>query len=176
MNSDLAIQTLGRVGLTIARYALAISITGIIAPAILWTITYIVLFLAAIATNSGLGSPVAYPITLLFLIVYFTACSIILYLPSTALAELITAHCRWPTLVQIPISAALLALLCIGAILGFVVIGYSATFRELSLRFGLFLLVNLLPMGLFWWIAQSIPLAIGIIRRVRSIIAKSKPG
>ncbi len=149
------------------RHLFAFFVT-VAAACVVWTIVYFALLLWAIFTDGGIGGPLAYPAGLLFVLVSSTLAVFLLFLPSTALAELVARRCGFPILSQIPISIALLALLCL-LVVGIVrAYGHGTLmFEELFAALGVFFGINLLPMGLYWWVAQSGPLVLSIYRRFR---------
>lgn len=135
------------------------SIATIVAACAIWTITYVALLLCAVASNGGLGGPLAYPGGLLVVAVIAAAGCLLLFFPATALAEWICRRRALPILVQIPVSVAVLAVLCILAGIAVQVFRNSIPFGLSVTRFsaGLFGL-SLLPVGFYWWIAQAGPL------------------
>lgn len=148
MNGSQIIQITGRIGFFCARHFLSVLLT-VLAGCLLWTVTYFALLLWAAFTSGGLGGPLAYPAGLLFFLVAGTAASLVLLFPATAFAEWLARRLGFPVLVQIPFSVASLALLCLAAV------GIHS-----SVSFGaLLFLSHLLPLGLYWWVAQSAPLA-----------------
>lgn len=126
----------------------------IIAGCAIWTITYRALLLWAVASNGGLGGPLAYPGGLLA--VAAAAACLLLFFPATTLAEWICRTRALPILVQIPVSVAVLAVLCILAGIAAQVFRNSIPFGLTVTRFsaGLFGL-SLLPAGFYWWIARA---------------------
>ncbi len=166
MNRSQVIQAAGRIGSFCARHFLALAVT-VAAACMVWTITYFALLLWAMLTGGGIGGPLAYPAGLLFFFVATTAASLLLLLPSTALAEWFTRRRGFPILVQIPISVAALAMLCLAVVGIASALGSQLTFRGLSVGSGILFLSLLVPLGLYWWAAQSIPLLLSLIQRLR---------
>ena len=164
MKRNQAIQTAVGISSFCARHLLALCVT-IVVPCVLWTITYIALLLWAAFTDSGVGGPLAYPAGLLFLFVAVTVASLVLLLPSTALAEWIANRRGLPILAQIPISVAVLALLCLVMVTVAEAADTSSSFRGLPLGFGVLFFAHLIPLGLYWWTAQSGPLLFSLLKR-----------
>jgi hypothetical protein len=164
MNDSKAILAAGRAGALLARHFLALLVTVMVA-CLLWTVTYFALLLWAAFSGGGLGSPASYPIGLLFVLAAGTAVSILLFLPSTTLAEWFARRRGFPILGQIPITVAVFAVLCLAAA------GLVAAFvpqpglRGFSIGFGSLFLINLVPLGIYWWSAQSGPLLLSLFRR-----------
>ena len=169
MNASQAIQTAGRIGSFCARHFLALGVT-VAAACLVWTVIYFALLLWAVFTNSGIGGPLAYPAGLLFFFVATTAASLILLFPSTALAEWFSRRRGFPILAQIPVSVAVLALLCLIAVSIASAVGSQPTLHGVSVGFGVLFLVLLVPLGLYWWAAQSVPLLLSLINRLRGTL------
>ena len=168
MNGSQAIQTAGRIGSFCARHFLALAVT-VAAACVVWTVTYFALLLWAVFTDSGIGGPLAYPAGLLFFFVATTAASLVLLLPSTALAEWFARRRGYPILAQIPVSVVVLSLLCLVTVSIASAVGSRPTLHGVSVGFGVLFLVLLVPLGLYWWAAQSGPLLLSLFGRVRHI-------
>lgn len=141
------------------------SLATIVAACAVWTLTYVALLLWAFASDGGLGGPLAYPGGLLVVSVTAAVACLLLFFPATALAEWICRRRALPILVQIPVSVAMLATLCILAGITVQVFRNPIPFGESVTRFsaGLFGL-SLLPVGFYWWIAQAGPLLRAVTR------------
>lgn len=145
------------------------SVATIVAACAIWTITYVALLLWAAASNGGLGGPFAYPGGLLVVAVTAAVACLVLFFPATALAEWICRRRALPILVQIPVSVALLATLCILAGFAFQVFRNSIPFGLSVTSFGAGLFgLSLLPVGFYWWIAQAGPLLRAVTKAVRT--------
>ena len=166
MKGSEAIQTAGRIGSFCARHCLALAVT-VTAACVVWTVAYLALLVWAVFTNGGIGGPLAYPAGLLFFFLFTTASSLILLLPATALAEWFACRRGLPVLAQIPISVAALALLCLAAVAILSAIGSQFTLHGVTIGFGILFLALLLPLGLYWWAAQSIPLLLSLLQHLR---------
>ncbi len=165
MNAGQAIQTAGRIGGFCARHFLALLVT-VVVPCVIWTIVYFALLLWAVFTNGGIGGPLAYPAGLLFFFLAASVASLLLFLPSTALAEWFAKRHAFPILAQIPISVAILALLCLMLVSIAAAVGAPPSVRGFSLGFGVLFVSQLLPLGLYWWSAQSGPLLVSLAKRL----------
>lgn len=146
------------------RHGLALAVT-IIVPCLLWTIVYFALLLWAVITGEGLGGPLAYPAGLLFFLVATIVGGSLLLFPSAALAEWCARRRAWPILAQIPLSLFTLAVLPRPA-LATVTGARSPLFPSVSAGFAVLFIGYLLPLGLYWWAAQSGPLLLSLIRRL----------
>lgn len=165
MIENQTLQTAARIGSFCARHCLALTVT-VAAACVVWTVTYFALLLWAVCTDSDIGGPLAYPAGLLFSFVASTAASLILLFPSTAFAEWFARRRGFPILVQIPVSVVALALLCIIAIGIIFTVGSQPSLHGVAFSFGILFLSLLVPLGLYWWAAQSIPLLLSLMRRL----------
>jgi hypothetical protein len=168
MNESRVIKTAGRIGSVCVRHCLALAITVLSACA-LWTVTYLALLLWAIFTDSGIGGPLAYPAGLLFFLLASTAAGLALFLPSTALAEWFARRQGFPILAQIPLSVAALAVLCLAVVGITSAVRAQPTLYGVSVGFSVLFFALLVPLGLYWWAAQSGPLLLSLFRRLRDI-------
>jgi hypothetical protein len=166
MNRSQAIRTAVGISGFCARHFLALVIT-VAVPCVLWTIAYFALLLWAMITGGGIGGPLAYPAGLLFFFVAATVASLVLLLPSTALAEWFARRNGLPIIAQIPISVGILALLCFLLVAVAASVDAAPSTKSVSVGFGVLFIVHLLPLGLYWWTAQSGPLLLSLFRRWR---------
>jgi hypothetical protein len=153
------------------RHAVA-SVATIVAACAVWTVVYAALLLWAIVANDGLGGPLAYPGGLLLVAVAAGVGCLLLFFPATVSAELICRNRALPILMQIPVSVAALAALC--ALAG-VILRASAAVLPFGASVSGFVLwlfmLSLLPIGFYWWIAESAPLVRSAIRMLRTSLA-----
>jgi hypothetical protein len=171
MNCNQAIQKAGRTGAFVARHSFAVVVT-VAAACVLWTVTYIALLLWAVFAGAGLGSPASYPIGLLFVLVAGTVVSVTIYFPCASLAEWIARRHGLPILAQIPISVAILVILCLAIAFSAAAVGREPSFRGVAAVFGVLIVAHLAPLGLYWWVSQSGPILLSLLQRVRSIIRR----
>jgi hypothetical protein len=153
------------------RHFLALGVT-VAAPCVLWTIFYIGMLFWAIVSGGGIGSPIAYPIGLLILAVGAFVFGLTLLFPSTVFAEWIVRRRSLPLLAQIPISVLTLGVLCFAAVGIAMATKSETTFRGICVGFGTLFGALLLPLGLYWWTAQSGPLVLAVIRRVQALLQR----
>lgn len=164
-NPRLIPKSLVSIGGFCARHSLALFVT-VGAACILWTILYFTLLLWAMLSSGGIGGPLAYPVGLLLVFVAATAGTLILLLPATALAEWIAYWRGFPILAQIPVSVFFLALICL-AMSGLAqLLGHPLFGRALFPGFVFLFVAHLLPLGVYWWTAQSGPLLLSLVRRL----------
>ena len=69
---------------------LVASVVNIAAPTLIALIAYLVLFVIAVFTGSGLGSPITLPLWLVFILLGSTLYTAVLLFPSTLIAEIVT--------------------------------------------------------------------------------------
>jgi hypothetical protein len=103
---------------------------------------------------------------MVLLVLLGVVASVALFLPSTVIAERLVRARGLPGWAQIPISIGMLSVLCL------VLTGLAAVagFTDSALRTaGTIFLAALVPMGLYWWSAQSGPMVISLLRRLRLI-------
>lgn len=138
----------------VLRHGFAIAVMVVTACA-LWTLCYLALLLWAIITNEGLGGPLAYPAGLLAFFLLSLAMSVCLYFPSTAIAAGLAKKFQRSFVWQIAICIGIFALLHLIAVL---VIRENPTvpLSERLLIGGTLFLLNLIPLGLYWWCAQGL--------------------
>jgi hypothetical protein len=166
-----ALRIAGSIGLFCLRHAVAMALT-IAIPCLLWTVAYLGLLLYATVTGGGPGGPLAYPVGLLFVLATATAACLFLLFPSTALAEWIGRRRSLPILTQIPISIGILAILSVLLTLildqRFPQALPLAPGQKLnpSITATALFCAHLLPLGCYWWIAQSIPLLTALFSRL----------
>jgi hypothetical protein len=150
----------------ILRHAIA-SFATIVAACLLWTVAYFALLLWAVAANAGLGGPLAYPGMLLVVAVAAIFASTLLFFPATALAEWVCSRARWPVLAQIPVTVGMLAMLCITMAAIFPALRGQPISADAVITGGAwFFGLSLLPIGIYWWIAQAGPLLRGAARHI----------
>lgn len=148
------------------RHATA-TVATVIAACALWTLVYFGLIVWAIITDGGLGGPLAYPGFLILLAVAALTFSAVLFLPASGLAEWVCRRSGLPILVQIPVSVAFLALLSPLAALLIQGVRKPANLPESTLVLGIWLFgLSLVPLGFYWWVAQSVPLVRELLRKV----------
>lgn len=174
MNGAQASKITGLVGSLIVRHALAFAVSITIASAA-WTLTYFALLFWAIIMNRGIGGPLAYPAGLLFTSLVSSLASLVLFLPSTVLAEWITRRLRVSTFVQIPLSVGFLAILCVVMVVILTGMGAEVVSKKIPLHSGTLFLSMLLPLGLYWWAVQSVPLMIALFRKIWTFSTPGKP-
>jgi hypothetical protein len=167
------IRTAGGIALFALRHALAMAVT-IVLPCVLWTLLYLVLLLWAILTDSGIGSPVAYPLGLLFVAAWSAFMAVVFFFPSTSLAALVTSRMKWAIFWQIPLCLTLFALISGVLALTMGAQSESPAWRDTGVGFGLFYAAHLLPLGLYWWTAQSLPVFQACFRKIRDLWRKRR--
>jgi hypothetical protein len=90
--------------------------------------------------------------------------------PSTALSEWFARRRGFSILTQIPVSVATLAVLCLVTVIIASAIGSQPKLQGISIGFGFLFLTLLVPLGLYWWAAQSFPFLHSLIQRLRALL------
>ena len=152
-----------RAGSFCARHFLALTVTVATACAV-WTVLYFALLFVALLTGSEVGGLLTYPIGLILIFFATTVICLILLFPSTASAEWFARRRGFPILAQIPLSLVAMALLCLLTVGLPSVFSPESTFYSFLLGFGFLFLVLLVPLGFYWWVAQSLPLVLSFFR------------
>lgn len=148
----------------ILRHLIA-SVVSVAAPTLTLLIIYVVLFVIAIFTNSGLGSPIALPLWLIFIVLVSTFYTATLMFPSTLIAEgIASAFGKWRHLTQIPISTVvLLTLVYAFSLLARLHPDYSRLNIMHWADYPLIVfLVLAIPLGLYWWIMKIVQAGVSL--------------
>lgn len=169
MNQKRIIERAGRFSTFAARHFVAVMVTTV-ATCTLWTVMYFSLLLWAVIADGGLGSPASFPFGLLMLMIACPLLCLMLFLPSTAAAEWLVRHWCLPTLAQIPICLLAFAALCLALVSIISAIGSSLSLQSISVGFSVLFLLNLLPLGIYWWTAQSGPLVMALARNLYEVV------
>jgi hypothetical protein len=154
-------------GFFLLGHGFAAGITVLI-PCVLWTAFYLLLIVMSLVMDGGLGSPVAYPLGLLFIVIGTSALVLLGFLPATALAEWISRKRSWSFLARIPLSIGLFALIV--AFWGTILCLFDGVWRDARWwegAMGVFF-TGLLPFGLYWWASQGGRLALSGWRRLHA--------
>jgi hypothetical protein len=146
----------------IIRHFIA-SVVSIVAPIILISITYFVLFIIAIFTNTSLGSPVALPLSIIFCLVVSITYTTFFLSPSVLLAEIVSRiFKKWQHVAQIPVSVLML----VGLIwlISFLLRSLSVYQNNPILHWADYpqytLLALLIPLGIYWWIMKIVQICV----------------
>jgi len=167
MKAGQALKTAGYLSAFLIRHLVATAVI-VVTPCVVWTVCYFALLIWAIIVDGGVGSPLVYPLGLVFFATAGTLMSLLLFLPATA--EWLARWLNLPVLVQIPLSVAVLAALCFVTVL----VMSERTFQGLSFNFALLYVLMLLPMGLYWWVALSGPLLVALLSRINLTLARRR--
>lgn len=156
-----------RVGGFFTRHAVA-SLVAVVAACVLLVITFIGLLIAASIMDAPLGHPCALPMFLLLFAIVTTGLCAIVFFPITAAAEMIAWRYKLSIIMQFPISLAFFTLLCPMGVGIAMATGASLTIQDASVTVGVLLLAGVLPLSLYWWTLQSVPLLLSFVRWLRS--------
>lgn len=160
------------IGTFYARHLLALCVV-VAAPCVLFTILYFVLLLWAIVFGGGIGSPIAYPIGLMVIFIGAFGVGSMLFFPSTVFAEWIVKKRNLPVLAQIPITVGSVGMLCLLVSAIATANSSAPSLRSAFVGFATLFGILLLPLGLYWWTAQSGPLVLAVFRRVLAVFQRS---
>jgi hypothetical protein len=169
MRPNETINIVARIGFFCARHALAV-VALTVSTCVLWTVVYLALFFWAIFSGGGIGGPLAYPAGLIFFAIASTFMGIFVFLPTTAFAEWFTHRQGWPILAQIPMCVAGFSLICITIIFAAIYTSAEVTFLNAAMGFLALIVIYLIPLTIYWWVAQSIPLLISLTQRIRAAL------
>ncbi|MBK8040433.1 MAG: hypothetical protein IPK22_25365 [Verrucomicrobiaceae bacterium] len=140
--------------LYIVRHVAALGIAAVLG-AVLWTIVYFALLLFAMFTDSGIGSPISYPLWLVFLLLSITIIGLLIFAPACAVGRLFVAITRFPQIASIPVVFG------VGALLSYLAYGlYIATVTTHSMPPATTVFLNYciylsIPLGAYWWIVDG---------------------
>lgn len=122
---------------------------------VLWTIVYVVLLLAAMVFDQGVGGPLAYPAGLLMVVVATMVVGWGVFAPASAIGAVFCGVFRLPRIAAIPIvflSAFFLSYLLYWAYIHYVTTHSMPSWSVVLKNFTLFLSV---PLGVYWWLAEG---------------------
>ncbi len=118
-------------------------------------VVYFALLLFAIVTNAPVGSPVALPLSALFVLIASAGAVVLILLPVTVVTEVVCGRARrWRRLRQIPFATLLL--LAYIAAAAFAIVRYEgAATGDAAPLIGVATVTLLLQLGLYWWSLQA---------------------
>lgn len=154
----------------LAAHLAAIAVS-IIAPVALAIIVFIALFVIAVVTDQGLGSPVALPLWLVIISATSTAYSLLILCPAVIIAEAVSGRLgAWRHIAQIPL--ALLSMTFILAVVLGLLNALTGTAIDLLVAASLLAV----PLGLYWWVTKFIEATFaGTSMLARSLVRRLRP-
>lgn len=139
--------------LAFAGRHLIASLVSVGLPVAVVTVTYFVLLVIAILTDTGVGGPLALPFWVLLTLVVSLGYTSLLLFPVVAVAEIVSrAFGRWQHVAQVPLSTVFLALFAV--LLMAVISLINQPHLSLKQWFNysvLAFLVMTAPLGIYWW-------------------------
>lgn len=140
-------------------------VLGMVAMAL--TVIYVALVVVALATGTGIGSPIAYPFWLLIALVVAGALLAVVLVPASAIAEVIAWRVGVSRPMQLPIGLVAVAVLAtlVSAVFG-VAVGVPVWWY-IAIGCAIVALLCSALFVPFWMIAQSGPAALWLVRRLR---------
>lgn len=141
--------------MTFAARHLPVVPIAIVVGCIIWTIIYVILLLAAIIFNLGLGGPLAYPAGIIAIVVPTIVIGWGVFAPASAVGAIVCSFLKLPRLAAIPIVTA--------AAFGLTYLlywGYIESVTTHSMPSALVVLKNFavflsIPLGIYWWITEG---------------------
>ena len=137
-----------------ARHAFALLATAGFS-CLLWTLVYFALLLWALITDEGVGSPLSYPLGLLFIAVSVGVGWLLVILPSTLLAGWLAGRCGWGRMSRLPLGVVWMAL--ISLVISVVLVADEGGSAVLA-GAGLLWASLLLPLVVYWGTVEFWPL------------------
>lgn len=148
MNAAITVMTFA------ARHLLFVPV-AVIAGCVLWTVAYVMLLLAAIIFNQGVGGPLAYPAGIVAILVTTIVTGWGIFAPASAIGAIVCALLKLPRLVAIPIvtaSAFLLSYLLYWGYIELVTTHSMLSAAVILKNFAIFLSI---PLGIYWWLTEG---------------------
>lgn len=174
MDPARTLLTLGKISAFFLRHAIATTAIVLVSCALL-TAGYVVLLMWAMVAGGDPGGALFYPAGLLVCLAGGLSLSLLVFFPCTALAEWIAKRKALPFLFQIPISAGILAAACLLFAIVTGIARRQATLEHIVFGSAIPLAMLLLPLGFYWWIAQSGPLLHRVYRRIQNASSPRHP-
>ena len=134
----------------LGRHLAAISLSAAIA-AVLWTVAFFALLLYALVTNGRIGSPVAYPIVLILLVVGVVSVGLLIFAPACAVGRLAVSITGLPRLAAIPFVFTAGAALSHFAYRFYICALTTHPMPAAATVFLNYLTYFSIPLGAYWW-------------------------
>ena len=150
--------------LYLCRHLAAISILAAI-TAVLWTVVFFALLLYALVTSGGIGSPVAYPIVLILLVVGVVSVGLLIFAPACAFGRFAVSITGLPRLAAIPIVFAAGAALSHFAYCLYICALTTHPMPTAATVFLNYLTYLSIPLGAYWWATDGPFALIDALRR-----------
>ncbi len=153
------------------RHLLIVPLT-ILVVCLLWTIAYILLLIAAVVMDGGIGGPLAYPAGIIMIVLTCVLTGWGIFTPSCAVGAIFCRVLGLPRLAAIPVvftsGLGLSYLLC----LIFVESLTSASMPSVWIVLKNFTLFLSIPLGFYWWLTEGVSalldaFRVWILNRVR---------
>jgi hypothetical protein len=147
-----------------ARHLLIVPI-AIVAGCIVWTIIYVILLLAAIIFNQGVGGPLAYPAGIIAIVVPTVVIGWGIFAPASAVGAIVCALLKLPRLAAIPIVTAAAFGLSYLLYWGFIELVTTHSMPSAAVVLKNFAMFLSIPLGIYWWITEGPGSIIDAFRR-----------
>ena len=137
-----------------ARHLLIVPV-AIVAGCILWTIIYVILLLAAIIFNQGIGGPLAYPAGIFAILVTSIVIGWGIFAPASAIGAIACALLKLPRLAAIPIVTAAAFGLSYLLYWGYIELVTTHSMSSAAVVLKNFAMFLSIPLGIYWWITEG---------------------
>ena len=122
---------------------------------ICWTITYMVLLLIAVITDSGIGGPLAYPAGIFMIFAAGVLVAWGIFTPSCAIGAIFCRLLKLPRLAAIPVvfvTAGLLTYLGYGLYIQLIT---THSMPPVGTVFFIYVCYLSIPLGAYWWLTEG---------------------
>jgi hypothetical protein len=165
---------LAKIMFYIGRHLVSVGLAALIA-AVAWTVVYGILLLWACVTSEPIGSPISYPLILVFLVALILVLGWLVFAPACAVGRLVVFFAGWPQMTAVPVVfvAGGLFTYCVDWLFVTLVTTHSpASLDEVSRNYATYLAI---PLGIYWGITDGPFALLDVIRRwIRS--RSARPG
>lgn len=141
--------------MTFALRHLLIVPVAIVAGCIVWTIIYVILLLAAIIFNQGLGGPLAYPAGIIGIVVPTIVIGWGIFAPASAVGAIFCGLLKLPRLAAIPVVTAAAFGLSFLLYWGYIEIVTNDSMPSMAVVLKNFVMFLSIPLGIYWWITEG---------------------
>ena len=137
-----------------ARHLLLVPI-AIVAGCVLWTVAYVLLLMAVVIFDLGVGSPLAYPAGIAVILVTTIVIGWGIFAPASAIGAIACALLKLPRLAAIPIVTASAFGLSYLLYWGYIELVATHSMPSVAVVLKNFAIFLNLPLGVYWWITEG---------------------
>lgn len=146
------------------RHLLVVPI-AIVAGCVLWTIAYVLLLLAAIIFNQGVGGPLAYPAGIITILIASIVVGWGIFAPASAVGAIFCALLKLPRLAAIPVVAVAAFILSYMLYWGYIERVTTHSMPDATTILKNFAIYLSIPLGVYWWLTEGPGAIIDVVRR-----------